>query len=209
MVDETIINYVPNYDPRNRNIWLIYLPSSGANQGNSKNDFLVNGKKKGKWAFRHSLNKGKFMEKILNIYKGDLVIFVWGLRPLNNTHQRQISIENDWYIEGLEITKVSKGYYCDIYDDTFESKEWKENKVPENKNYIHYFNFIKGPLFSSVGENKKFFLKDTLSNIDSRNEYLENIIKQILWSLNNQGCPSKITDEDYRSLLMHLGVTSF
>ena len=209
LVEETLINYHPKFTPKNRNIWLIYLPTFGANKGNSKNDFFIKAEKKGKWAFRYS-NKGDIMKKILNIYKGDLVVFVWGLKVnKDTTHQRKITINNDWYVSGVVITEVSKGYYCDDKDDTFETEEWKKYNKPEDKEYMHYFNFDRKYRYSSVNETNKLFYKDTKIMINERQDNLEGVIEKIRLSLNKQGAPENITVDDYNSLLMHVGFLSF
>ncbi|MED4015523.1 hypothetical protein [Sutcliffiella cohnii] len=208
LVEETLINYIPKYTPRNRNIWLIYLPTYGANKGNSENDFLKRAEKKGKWAFRYS-EKGVIMKNILDIYRGDLVVFIWGLKiDRETTHQRKINIENDWYVSGVVITEVIKGYYCDDKDDTFEKENWKIHRNPEDKEYMHYFNFDKKYRYSSVNQTTKLFLKDTKLMINERNDNLKGIIENIRLSLNKQGAPEKITVDDYNALLMHLGIVS-
>lgn len=210
IVDETIRNYVPNYIPKNQRVWLIYLPSSGAYSKNSMSDYLTCGRKKGKWAFTYS-NKGKHMANILEICSGDIAVFIWGLNMLNGTHQRQISINNDWYVSGVDLANITKGYYCDFGDDTFESDEWKANRITENKEYMHYFNFDRKFLFTSI-ENRnikseqKILYKDSIKGITNRQSDLEGVIEQFAWSLNNQGAPAEISINQLNAIIKHLGL---
>lgn len=209
IVDETISNYVPHYITRNQKIWLIYLPSSGTNGNNSMKDYLKKGRKKGKWAFTYS-NKGKHMKNILNISRGDVVVFVWGLKMLNGTHQRQINFSNDWYITGVDICNIKKGYYCDFNDNTFETDEWISNGDIEEKKYMHYFKFDRNFLYTSIDngdgiEESKIFYKNTAEGIDDRQEKIESTIEKLAWSLNNQGVPAELTVDEYKAVLMYLG----
>jgi hypothetical protein len=170
---------------------------------------IISFTRKGKWAFNYT-NKGKHMKNIIDICKGDTVIFIWGLKTLNGTHQRQISIDNDWYVSGIEIAKIKKGYYCDFNDETFESVEWKLNKEVEEKEYMHYFKFDKNYLYSSE-DNKnlifieKFLYKDNRTGVNDRHPKLEGVINNLAWSLNNQGAPVELTVYEYNSLLAYLG----
>lgn len=206
IVDETITNYVPNYTSHGRRVWLIYLASSGANCGFSKNSYLANGRMKGKWAFRYS-HKGQIMKNILSIYGGDIVIFIWGLKVINGTHQRQIDYKNDWYFTGIDITKVKKGYYCDFNDDTFEKEEWKINRNVEEKEYMHYIQFNKDYIYSSSPKSeKKYLYKNSVTNVSQRIQEMVGFIGKLNKALNTQGMPIEITKEEYNTLLGQIGL---
>ncbi len=156
------------------------------------------------------------MRSILNICKGDIVIFIWEITMVGETkrkpHQRKATIFNDWYVNGIEIANVKKGYSCDFNDDTFESEMWKLNKITEEKEYMHYFMFDKLFLYSTLmnkiffSKVNKIFYKDERRGINERVPELKGVIQAFVRSLNSQGMPMEIALDDYNKLLGYLGL---
>lgn len=202
IVNGTISNYVPNYNSRSHKNWLIFLASTGRNGGDSKNDYLIKGRKKGVWAFRYS-NTSNVMQNILDITAGDTVVFVYDFNYYNGTRGRQFYIDSSWNFSGLDIVKVKNGYYCDLNDDTFETENWRKSSDKDKimvKDYMHYFQFEYFPnnrserYFSS-----KYCPIEICNNSSNTNEW-KMLIDKLRWSSSKSGAPVEITDEEMREL---------
>lgn len=207
IIDGTIGNYLNEYESRANKNWLIFLPSAGRNGGDSYNDYTVKGRNKGVWAFRYS-NTQMVMRNILDITAGDTVIFVYGFTYGKGTHGRQFHADTQWTFSGIDILKVKKGYYCDLYDDTFENENWGsiigDNKT-SSKRYMHYFQFLYPP---TAGNEKYFTSSKTPVSISNDSSTLPGwieFINQLRWSSSNQGGPAELSNEAMNALYCILG----
>lgn len=207
IIDGTISNYLPQYQSNTNKNWLIFLPSAGRNSGDSLNDYLLKGRNKGVWAFRYS-NSLETMKNILDIKAGDTVIFVYNFTYGKGTRGRQFYHSTNWNFTGLDILKVKKGYYCDIYDNTFENEEWNNLTGDEKINsklYMHYFQYYYPPNINSEkyfsSSNYPIKICNDSSNLPGWLEFID----KLRWSSSNQGAPVQITTEALMAIYSILG----
>lgn len=206
-VDGTISNYLPQYHSSTNKNWLIFLPSSGRNSGDSLNDYLSKGRPKGIWAFRYS-NTQAVMKNILDIKAGDTVIFVYDFKYGTGTRGRQFYHNTNWSFTGLDILKVKNGYYCDLYDNTFETREWSNLTGDEKINsklYMNYFQFY----YPSNIQSERYFSSNRhpikICNDSSSLPGWIEFIDKLRWSSSNQGAPALLNDEALLTLYSIIG----
>lgn len=202
IVDGNISNYLPEYSSKSHKNWLVFLPSTGRNDGESKNDYLKKGRRKGVWAFRYSKTP-KVMQNVLDITAGDTVVFVYDFKYYKGTRGRQFHYDTSWSFSGLDIVKVKNGYYCDLNDATFETEEWRKSKDKDkvmSKNYMHYFQFKYFP--NNISE--KYFSSQywpiNVFNNSSDTEEWKTFIDKLRWSSSNSGTPAELTDQEMQKL---------
>ena len=207
IVDGTISNYLTEYESRANKNWLVFLPSTGRNRGDSLNDYVLRGRNKGVWAFRYSKTR-LVMKNILDITAGDTVVFAYDFTYGEGTRGRQFHSHTKWKFTGLDILKVKKGYYCDLYDNTFEMDNWAELTNDEkinNKLYMHYFQYQFPPTAGS----EKYFTSNTthitICNDSSTLPGWMEFIEQLRWSSSTQGAPAELSDEAMQALYFILG----
>ncbi|MDC7719490.1 hypothetical protein PNF31_01535 [Priestia megaterium] len=210
IVDGTISNHLKDYSPRNRKYWVIYISSSGG----SIPDFLNKGIKNGKWAFRYpSPSKKYLMKNIFEITKGDIVVFVIGMKKLSTRK----FIHGETYFTGAAVVDVKNGYYLDFKDETFETVEWKTLKasVPETeyitkKEYMHYFDFnnstksLKQYDIQLSGLKIPSYDKETYEKLNRYKSLSDwnDFISSAMESLNSSGAPVEISVDQFNAFLV-------
>lgn len=197
IVNNSISNHLTNYKPDTRKYWLIPLGEKA--EKNYVKEVLNSKNRVKKWAFPFSHFK-KAMRNALSIKSGDIVIFIYGC----NGHKGKQYIPNsNWFFTRIDIVKVINGYYCDIYDNTYEDDEWEKSNIEEKK-YMHYFDFIlskhfrDAELISSVDDDKKYPPKTYI--IDKNFELWKLFCKKCAWSSSQLGYPARIDNEIYNFL---------
>ncbi|MBE6829802.1 MAG: hypothetical protein E7519_06295 [Ruminococcaceae bacterium] len=207
IVDGTISNYNAEYAARIHKNWFVFLPASGRNCGDSLNDYTKKGQKNGVWAFRYS-TRHKAMKNILDITAGDTIVFVYDFKYGSATRGRQFYYNTAWQFSGLDILKIKNGYYCDLYDSTFETDTWKalsrDEKVHQ-KEYMHYFRYQFPPAI----ESEKYFtsIRNPITIFNNSSElpgWLE-FIDQLRWSSSTGGAPAELSEEALSALYTILG----
>ena len=51
----------------------------------------------------------------------------------------QIYASKNWSSSRVDVLEVTRGYWCDYRDRTFEREDWDGS--PETKQYMHYFGY--------------------------------------------------------------------
>lgn len=204
IVDGTISNRIESYQPRSRKYWIIYLGKSEKNYINKARKSRTLNKK---WAFRYT-NRSEYMKSILDIKAGDIVVFTYGFEYLNGTKARSIWSHTDWKFTGIDIARVTNGYYCDFKDRTFENDNWTEDKITE-KQFMHYFDF-KLPMKSTDDVLYKTDLNNRLikfPTLDAEmHEGWKGVIDKLRLSASNQCAPIQLSENEFNSIYFQLSL---
>src|SRR5207302_1913706 len=67
----------------------------------------------------------------------DVVVFTTGWKAPG----RQIYAGRTWSTSRVDVLEVTRGYWCDYIDRTFERSDWDGR--PETEQYMHYFGYDK------------------------------------------------------------------
>jgi hypothetical protein len=184
----TIAVHTERYRMRERKYWVIYV----GKLGNAEADYIRRGFPSGVWAFRYL--QGRNFGNVTSIISGDLVVFTTSWKAPG----RQIYPEKGWSSSRVDIVEVTRGYWCDYRDKTFEETGWDER--PETKQFMHYFGFSKKSDSEKLFRNGKlygsqFSLETTL---DSQ------ICDAMRMSNTQRGAPFELTEDAFARLLQHL-----
>jgi hypothetical protein len=184
-VDGTISHFVPEHHFRDEKRWVVYVSKPP-----SETDYFRKGKPAGRWAFRFAKNAQE-MANIFSITSRDKVIFAarWTLKG-----GRTIYPEEPWRCQSIDIFDVTTGYYCSFDDNTFEKKSW--NGSPEDKEYMHYFEFDKsGGLEGRSLRGDQFKMTNPLDM-----EICTSLRKSNIW----RGAPVELSKDAYDYMLTKL-----
>ena len=172
--------------------WVIYV----GKLGNAESDYVQRGFPNGVWAFRYL--QGRNFESVTKIIKGDVVVFTTGWKAPG----RQIYPGKNWSCSRVDVLDVTRGYWCDYRDRTFEAEVWDGS--PEKKQYMHYFGFSK------LADSEKLFSKGKLegSQFDSRDALDDQICNAMRFSNTQRGAPFELSEPAFARLLQHLNATT-
>jgi len=184
----TIAVHTDRYRPRERKYWVIYV----GKMGNAESDYIQRGYPNSVWAFRYL--QGRNFANVTSIISGDIVVFTTGWKAPG----RQIYPEKGWNSSRVDVLEVTRGYWCDYKDRTFEETTW--DGTPETKQYMHYFRF------SRLADSEKLFSKGKLegSQFDSENTLDVQICNAMRMSNTQRGAPFELSEEAFARLLQHL-----
>jgi hypothetical protein len=194
LIDRTISNRTSNYLGEAKNIWLI--PLLGAATNNFINKVLHSKIKCKKWAFPY-IHFNQAMRNIFDIKAGDNLVFIGDFKG----HGGKKADYKESKFSILMIGKVKKGYYCDLYDNTFEDLSWNVDKIYEKK-YMHYFEFeldnYNTIIYIRQQDNEYFnYPMKRYLNYQGNQEIWEKICEEIKWSTSQLSCPVKISQDKY------------
>lgn len=189
LLGATIALHADGYQVRETKYWVIYV----GKEGGAEDDYIVRGFPKGVWAFRYV--QGKNFANVSSINRGDIVVFTTGWK---GTGGRQIYAGKNWSTSRVDVLKVTKGYWCDYSDGTFEISDWDQR--PETKQYMHYFAYDK------MTDSEKLFKKGQLSGKQFQDgDMLDKEICYAMRMSNTQrGSPYELSQEAFARLLQHL-----
>ncbi len=189
LLGATIALHTDGYQVRETKYWVIYVGKFGG----AEDDYVVRGFPKGIWAFRYV--QGKNFANVSSINSGDVVVFATGWRM---PKARLIYTATNWSASRVDVLKVTRGYWCDYSDRTFEKLDWDGR--PETKQYMHYFAYDK------LADSEKLFRKGKLSgNQFKEGDVLDEEICDALRMSNTQrGSPFELSQEAFARLLQHL-----
>lgn len=172
--------------------WVIYV----GKLGNAENDYVLRGYPNGVWAFRYL--KGRNFANVTSIISGDIVVFTTGWKAPG----RQIYPGREWSSSRVDVLEVTRGYWCDYRDRTFEKRGW--DGTPETKEYMHYFGFNK------LADSEKLFSKGRLAGtqFDPDNVLDIEICDTMRFSNTRQGAPIELSESAFIRLLQHLNATT-
>lgn len=190
LIDQTLLNKISNYSRETTNIWMVPLLKNATINFKAH---VLNKKGNKKWAFPYiHFNKG--MRNILDIKAGDIIIFLGGFIGHGG---KQGTYKNSTF-NILKIGRVTRGYYCDLYDNTFEDGAWTKENIAEKK-YMHYFEFEFDD-YVQENDDKVFPLQRYLEIYNNKDIWKE-VCKNIRWSTSQLSCPVKVTPEVYSFLM--------
>lgn len=184
----TIAVHTDRYRPRERKYWVIYV----GKLGNAESDYLHRGYPNSVWAFRYL--QGRNFANVTSIIGGDIVVFTTSWKAPG----RQIYPGKDWSSARVDVLEVTRGYWCDYRDTTFEDDNWAG--TPETKQYMHYFGF------SRLADSEKLFSKGKLegSQFHPDNTLDVQICDAMRMSNTQRGAPFELSEEAFARLLQHL-----
>jgi hypothetical protein len=191
LLDSTIAAHTESYSVRPRKYWVIYV----GKRGKAQSDYLELGRPNGKWAFRYG--RGENLANMMSILKRDIVIFgaKWKIPG-----GRRTAAGGDWSCSHVDVFEVSRGYWCDFLDKTFE-KNWTGR--PEDKEYMHYFAF-------SYAANKEELYRTTNeitirgANFDKNNPVDVELCDAFTQSNTQHGAPVEISQSAFEDLRQRL-----
>lgn len=159
---------------------------------NAESDYVHKGFPNGIWAFRHL--QGRNFADVTSIISGDIMVFTTSWKALG----RQIYPGRNWSSSRVDVLEVTRGYWCDYRDRTFEDQDWDDR--PETKQYVHYFGFGK------LTDSEKLFSKGKLDGVNfDENDVLDTLICDAMRMSNTQrGAPCELSEEAFAHLLHHL-----
>jgi hypothetical protein len=189
LLGATMALHTDGYQVRETKYWVIYVGKLGG----AEDDYLNKGFPKGVWAFRYV--QGSNFTNVTSINSGDIVVFTTGWKTPGG---RQIYPEKGWSTSRVDVLKVTRGYWCDYMDRTFERADW--DGKPETKQYMHYF------AYDRLADSEKLFLKGKLSGTQfKQGDDLDKEICDALRMSNTQrGAPFELSQEAFARLLQHL-----
>ena len=172
--------------------WVIYI----GKEGNAESDYLQRGNPTGVWAFRY--HQGKAFANVTSIISGDTVVFTMGWKSPG----RQIYPSRNWSCSSVDVLEVTRGYWCDYRDGTFEDSTWDQR--PETKQYMHYFGFNR------LADSEKLFSRGKLagSQFETGNTLDVQICDAMRFSNTQRGAPFELSEAAFIRLLQHLNATT-
>lgn len=184
----TIAVHTERYRVREPKYWVIYV----GKLGNAEADYVYKGFPNGVWAFRYL--QGRNFANATSIISGDIVVFTTGWKAPG----RQIYPRRNWSSSRVDVLEVTRGYWCDYKDKTFENQDWDGR--PENKQYMHYFGFSK------LSDSEKLFRKGKLDGVQfDQGDILDiQICNAMRMSNTQRGAPFELSEEAFARLLQHL-----
>jgi hypothetical protein len=192
ILDSTIAVHAASYHVRQRKYWVVYVGKGAGSQ----EDYLERGRPGGIWAFRYT--QGRNLTNIISMLKGDVVVFATKWRVPGG---RRIYPGEKWRCEHVDIFEVTRGYYANFRDRTFEKRSW--SKRPEDKEFMHYFRFsasAKQPwLFRT--ESRILLEGGDLKSGDLGHEALCDALRK---SNTQAGAPVELSDIGFESLVQLL-----
>jgi hypothetical protein len=192
ILSETMSSYHPDIKIRESpKYWVIYISND-----ESQKHFVNIGKKSGKWAFRFK----REMKNVMNILKGDYVIFV---SKHNQKKARFIYAGyKDWGFKHINIYEVTKNYYCDIKDKCFEKNNYVNR---ENREFMHFFKFNRNSNtpFSFVSNSDLIFTGSDFKKTDKEDVEFCDALR---YSNTQSGSPQPISNEAFKSLRKKINI---
>lgn len=184
----TIAVHTERYRVREPKYWIIYV----GKVGNAESDYLQRGFPNGIWAFRYL--QGRNFSNVTSIISGDVVVFTTGWKAPG----RQIYSRRNWSTSHVDVVEVTRGYWCDYRDRTFEDPTW--SGAPETKQYMHYF------AFSKFTDSERLFRKGKLagSQFNPEDDLDNEICDSIRMSNTQRGAPFELSETAFARLLQHL-----